>query len=728
MIYGLDIETDDPCLKDHGKVKAAGTSWVFNKGEILVTGLYDEKSGEKTALDGSGGKRIVKILTDPKATVVGARLQYDMGWQCHHHNLNIKDVKCNLVDVSLVESVIDEYAKFSLEALAMKYLKEHKGSEKLAEIAKSHGLTGDFRGHLKLLKYGDKAKGIPSYAKEVDDYVISDADQPVRIWNEQKKILDARGLWGPAIRKNKLLKVVIGMKQRGVRIDTKKKAENYEILKGHQDRLNGEFVEKYGEINFNSTKQLAALFDSQGVPYRHKIRIKSYAGRRPFEGSELWEERKRLKNLLAGVRVQKKQLVVYIAKQYAARTADELRRIGYDVTSNPSLDKKVMDTLKKDYPVARDVVELKQVTSIIDKFMGPAFDRFICPDGRIRADFNISGARQTGRMSSSGPNLQQVPSKTVLFRKTDHELNLAKMCREVLIPDDGYLMAKMDYSGQENVLMAHFAYGPGAAEIRERYRSDPNFDFHKYMGEASGLYDEYGPDVGRKYAKNCSFGLGYGMQIPTMMETFGWDEEQAQFIMDSYNDAAPFVRATMDKVSQVIVDRGYIVTLGGKQLHLQKYNGKPDTRSAYKGFNKLIQGSAADMMEEALVKMYDADLDLIFPLYLVVHDEIDFGYPKTEEAYEALPKLKFIMEHALTDEAGKPLLSVPIYVDPELGPDWGHEYGEFSSEESYKYGAKRYTYRNKKPVFIARKSKDPEEAKFKSPTKEHWSILRVGAV
>ncbi len=684
MIYGIDIETHDPYLKDRGKQKARGTSWVFNEGEIIVTGIYDAQKGEKRALDGNGGPTVKKLLVNPKVTLVGARIQYDIGWLCYEHKLRVKDVKASLIDVSLVESVIDEYQRYGLDDLAVKYLRERKGSSKLAAIATSHKLTGDFRQHLKVLWDGDSSRGIPRYRDEIREYVISDADQPTRIWEEQKKELDFRGLWAPAIRKNKLIKVVASMKQRGVRIDVKKKAENYAIVKVHQDRLQAQFDERYGKINIRSPKQLAELFDREGVQYRNKIRIKSRIGGRKFEGDDIWTERKKLKNILSGIRVMKGQLVVFVARQYASRTAAELTRMGYAVTNNPSLDKKAMDSLKGTYQVAKDLIDLKQVTNVIDKFLGPAFDRFIAPDGRIHADFNPSGARQTGRLSCQSPNLQQVPSKTILFRKTENELNLAKLCREIILPDEGMVLGKMDYSGQENVLMAHFAVGPGANEIREKYRKDPEFDFHAYMGMASGLYEEYGEDVGRKYAKNCSFGLGYGMQIPTMVETFGWSVDQAQAIMDAYNDAAPFVRATMDKASELIVHRGYIRTLGGKQLHLRKVRGKVNTKMAYTGFNKLIQGSAADMMEEALVKICEADLDDVFPLYLTVHDEIDFGVPHTKEAIKRLSELKAIMENALQDEDGNNLLSVPIRVDPELGKNWGNMYNKGKHEKKFR--------------------------------------------
>jgi DNA polymerase-1 len=150
-----------------------------------------------------------------------------------------------------------------------------------------------------------------------------------------------------------------------------------------------------------------------------------------------------------------------------------------------------------------------------------------------------------------------------------------------------------------------------------------------------------------------------------MTETFGWSKEEAERITLLYHDGAPFVKATMDKVSEVIVKRGYIRSLAGRHEHLQRFNGKADTRSSYKGFNKLIQGSAADMMKKALVMLDEQGLLDYFPLYLTVHDEIDFGIPKKTEALLSLIKIQDVMEHTF------PLL-VPIRVDPEAGPDWGH--------------------------------------------------------
>lgn len=657
-LYGLDLETHDPFLTDKG------ASWVYGEGKIIVTGLYDAQTGVKKALDGNGGRHVKNILLDPEAVAAGANIQYDLGWLCYEHSLKAEDIKCSLVDIAVAEASIDEYQPYSLDALAWKYLKEHKGAEALKMICGRLGLKGDFRKHLKKL-WDD------GYKDEIRGYVVSDADQPVRIWQEQKKVLPPESI-DAVITNFKLIRIVLGMKQRGVRINMKKRRQNYEFLKGIQEKLRAEFEAVYGKINFNSPKQLAELFDRWHIPYRRKIRIKGWEGEKPFEGGELWDQRKSLKETFNGVRVQKGLLVLYTANQYSGRTVDDLRRIGYEVTCNPNIDKKWLDAVKNTHRAAKAVVDLKQVTSIIDKFLGPKFDRFIVRHGpdncRIHADFNIVGARQTGRFSSANPNLQQVPSKTVLFAKTPDEIKLYKLCRETIIPDEGCLMGKADYSGQENRLMAHFAFGEGAEEVRRKYNENPELDFHEYIGEISGLYDEYGPEIGRKHAKNCSFGLGYGMQITTMCETFGWKKEEAERITKLYHEAAPFVKATMDKASDIIVKRGYIKTLAGRHCHLRKYNGKADTRSAYKGFNKLIQGSASDMIKKAAVMLDERGLLDLFPLYLTVHDELDYGIPKTVSAVMRLPEIQDVMEHTFP-------ISVPIRVDPEIGPDWGRVSG-----------------------------------------------------
>jgi DNA polymerase-1 len=346
--------------------------------------------------------------------------------------------------------------------------------------------------------------------------------------------------------------------------------------------------------------------------------------------------------------------------------------MGYETTCNPSLSKKALESLRRAHSIVQDVLDLKSLRHQLNNFFGGNFERYIVKHSennyRIHPDFNIVGARQTGRFSSSAPNGQNIPSRTVLFAGTEQEIRVYKLCRECFIPDDGMLIGKCDFSGQENRLMAHFAVGKDGDYIRKKYNDDPDFDEHDLVGVDSGLYEEHGYDIGRKYIKNYRFGKAYGMRITTMMEYFGWTKEHAERMDEVFAECAPWVGVTMDKAQEVILRRGYIKTVAGRHCHLQAFNGAVNKRSAYKSFNKLIQGSGADLMKKALVDMWDAGLCGVFPVYLTVHDEIDFGVPKLADAIMRVPEIQYIMEHTFD-------LSVPMRVDPEIGPDWGHTAG-----------------------------------------------------
>jgi DNA polymerase I-like protein with 3'-5' exonuclease and polymerase domains len=662
-LYGLDIETYDPHLIDKG------ASWVYGAGEIIVTGIYSQHLDTSYALRGNGGKKVRALLLDPDVVFAGANIQYDLGWLCHEHKLSAKDVKCSLIDAAMAEQCIDEYQPFSLDALAWKYLQEKKGVNALPGIAAAKGLKGDFRRHLKTLWDA-------GYDAEICKYVTSDAAQPVRIWEKQKQILNDTGAMEAAMLNFSMIKIVLDMKQRGVRIDMKRRAKNAEILRQKADEIFPAFEKKHGKINLNSPKQVSELFKNEHVPFRYKLRIKGRitVGRKfknsvdSFVGDAVWEQRKALRDTFNGLRVEKNMLVLYQPVQYAARTREELARMGYEVTCNPSIGKTALEKQRRRYRIVQDVIDLKSLRYQLDNFFGKNFERYIV-NGRIHPDFNIVGARQTGRLSSSAPNGQNIPSRTILFEGTEQEIKIYKLCRECFLPDEGMLMGKCDFSGQENRLMAHFAVGEYGDYIRKKYNEDPDFDEHDLVGKDSGLYEEHGRDIGRKYIKNYRFGKAYGMQINTMMDYFGWSKEHAEYMDGVFADCAPWIGDTMDCVQKTILKRGYIKTVAGRRCHLQSFNGAVNTRSAYKGFNKLIQGSGSDLMKKAMVNMWERGLCEVFPLYLTVHDEIDFGVPKTAEAIRRLPEVQECMEHTFT-------LSVPMRVDPEVGEDWGHISGQ----------------------------------------------------
>ena len=691
----LDIETEDKYLKDHGVIKARGTSCVFGRGRVIVIGTYDGK--QKKSYDGNGGAYIKNLFLNPNVTIIGANIQYDAVWLILKHGINPKDVKCHFIDVSVVESLIDEYQKYDLDSLAVKYLDEHKGKSVLEGICQRLGLHGDFREHL-----GDLwDKG---YEQEIRDYVISDADQPWRIWEKQKPILEAQGLMKAFEMNMEMLPVTIFMKVRGAKFDFDKWQKNCAKAGEPYNQLKSDYDRNYGEVNINSPKQLAEQMDRFDVPYRCKINIKGWkvTGRKfknatdLFDDEEVLRQKRALKDVFGGLQIVKdserrKRLVLFVPKRYAERTTAQISAMGYEVSCNPCINKAFYTEFAGSYQIVADLVQYKQAKNIVDKFLGPKFGRFIVAvykdgsrspafddkgefiaegavDFRLCCTFNIVGARQTGRLSATTPNLQQVPSKTVLFEKTDHAVDLAKMCRECFIAEKGHAFVKFDYSAQENRLAAHFAPGKNGERIRAMYKKDPFLDEHSYVTEVSGLAEQHGKKAGRKYAKNLRFGVGYGMQIPRMMTQFGWTQEFAEDLYKKVSEAAPWLFELMEQVQDVVIKRRYIKTLVGRRVHMRPGKDK----DAYKFMNYLIQGSASDMTKLATVAVFagmkhnwEIEQTTIDEMAITVHDEDDFDIDCTD--VEAAVKRTMEIRNCMENTSG---CDLPIISCPEIGTSW----------------------------------------------------------
>ena len=691
----LDTETEDKYLKDHGAIKARGTSCVFGRGRIIVIGTYDGK--QKKSYDGNGGAYIKNLFLNPNVTIIGANIQYDAVWLILKHSINPKDVKCHFIDVSVVESLIDEYQKYDLDSLAIKYLNEHKGKSVLEEICHRLGLHGDFREHLGYL--WDKG-----YKQEIRDYVISDADQPWRIWKKQKPILEAQGLMRAFEMNMEMLPVTIFMKVRGAKFDFAKWQENCAKAGEPYNQLKSDYERNYGAVNINSPKQLAEQMDKFDVPYRCKINIKGWkvTGRKfknatdLFNDEEVMKQKKALKDVFNGLQIVKdserrKRLVLFVPKRYAERTTAQISAMGYEVSCNPCINKAFYTEFAGSYQIVADLVQYKQAKNIVDKFLGPQFGRFIVAiykdgsrspafddkgvfiaegavDYRLCCTFNIVGARQTGRLSATTPNLQQVPSKTVLFEKTDHPVDLAKMCRECFVAEKGHAFVKFDYSAQENRLAAQFAPGKNGERIRQMYRDDPFLDEHAYVTEVSGLAEQHGKKAGRKYAKNLRFGVGYGMQIPRMMTQFGWTQEFAEDLYAKVSEAAPWLFELMEQVQDVVIKRRYIRTLVGRRVHMRPGNDK----DAYKFMNYLIQGSASDMTKLATIAVFagmmqawEVEQQTVDEIAITVHDEDDFDIDCTD--VEAAVKRTMEIRNCMENTSG---CDLPIISCPEIGTSW----------------------------------------------------------
>lgn len=651
-IVGIDTETHDPYLREKG------VSWVYGEGEVLCTSLFYKSTGKKKVVKGAT-EEVKNLLLSPDVTLVGANIGYDIGWL--EYALGIKgQTKAKLIDVIMAETLIDEYDLKNLEFLGRKYLGRGKVKSGLEQWAEDNELRGDFRKHLKDAPW-DLLK----------EYAADDAELPVLIYEKQLPILEAQGLMKPFEVDCAMIKVVLKMKQRGVRIDVKKKNENRALLEERLKEKRATFESRYGKVNFNSPKQVAALMDRCDIPYRVKFTLKGRNGK-PYTWDNLKKGIAEVNEVVKGFKRKKGQILCFIDKKYKARMSEILTENGFQFTANPNVDKKFLASVADEYPVTKMVQDIKQIDGILSKFLGDGFDRYIV-DGRVHPDFNVSKNDEygtiSGRLSSSNPNGQQIPSKGEVDKGTDREISLPEMCRGIFIPEPNSWMLKIDYSQIEYRLLVHYASGPGSAEAREKFNTDPKTDYHQFVMDLTGLE--------RKPAKNCNFGILYGMGPLGMQEAFGWSPDFVDQVLGTYRDSLPFVFTTMEKVSTTGEKRGYITTVGGRRARLRS------KELAYTMLNRLNQGGSADIMKTAMVA---ADAEILpngeglldfLSAHLTVHDELVCSVPKTKEGLDAVVRLKEIMETVIP-------LRIPVVAEAELGTSWYHveefDYDKFLKE------------------------------------------------
>jgi DNA polymerase-1 len=324
---------------------------------------------------------------------------------------------------------------------------------------------------------------------------------------------------------------------------------------------------------------------------------------------------------------------------------------------NPSITAAFLESQEKTHPFCGKIVKIKRMKRMVSAVIeNVILDPEVAIRGRIHCGFHPLKSDDkgtvTGRFSSTKPNLQQIPARDEKF---------GKECRRWFIPEEDCYWVKSDYSQIEYRVLAHYAQGKRSEELREKYNMDPSTDYHKTVMNWTGL--------DRKPAKTVNFGSMYGMGKQTFANNFGWPIEKTEEILDLYHHEMPYVKTTMSNVVNVSRGRGFIKTILGRRSRASediiKYN------KYYIMFNKLIQGSAADVMKKGMVDAFKAGVfDVIHP-HLTVHDELDNSVPKTKEGREAIQELQNCMEKCVE-------LRVPIKADMELGNNWGD-----ASEENY---------------------------------------------
>ena len=657
-VIGLDIETVDPLLK------TAGYSWKYGQGKILCTALYYEDTDEIKVIAGlnnencpfdlidrqCANKEIIDLLTDSNVCIVGANLQYDIGWLLYEYGMSTYDVKCSFVDVLQAEAILDEFGVHSLESVSQKYLKYGKNKDRIEEWIKQNvSAKGDFRQHLEKAPYD-----------LLEEYVKVDAKNPVKVWRKQLTLLKQQDLCKRAKLEFDCILPTLEMTRTGMPIDVEQKKKNLVLLSEAIEKLHKEFINKYNLPNFRvtATRDIANFCDLRNIPYNYQITLTGFDGVKFRNGDETDRAYHKAKQLVSNFRLVKGKPVAFVTKEMQERTCELLTEEGFMFNASPKMDKKFFDSKREAYSEIDLIANWKLAAGIKSKILGENYDRFLTKNFKdedcVKPQFKITDTISF-RYSSNMPNCQQVPSKNSFTLHDDfgNEVvySFPKLTRALFTASKGCVFGKIDYGQIEYRLICNIACGEAGEEVRRQYAKNPHMDFHQYVVDLTGL--------SRKYAKNMSFGVSFGMQLPSMAENFGWTMEHAQEIAEAYHRHMPFVAPTLALVGDIAKQRGYIKTVYGSHARLL------DPKKSYTMLNRYTQGSGGECLKASIVQAYKEGIWKELKVANTVHDELNMPYLEpTEEQMIALYRMAEIMRTSV------PNLRIPLEASPELGDNW----------------------------------------------------------
>ncbi len=272
--------------------------------------------------------------------------------------------------------------------------------------------------------------------------------------------------------------------------------------------------------------------------------------------------------------------------------------------------------------------------------------------GRVHTSFN-QAVTATGRLSSSDPNLQNIPIRTVEGRRI----------REAFVPQEGWILLSADYSQVELRVMAHMADVPA---LKESFVAGE--DIHKRTAsEIFNVFPELVSDEMRRQAKTINFGVLYGMGAFSLAKDLGISRSEAQQFIDQYFDRYPAVLSYLEEKKAEAREHQYVTTILGRRCAIPEIASKNGAVRSYAERNAInypIQGSAADIIKVAMVNIDKAlnTEQLRARMLLQVHDELVFEVP--EEEMELVTELvRHEMESAVE-------LDLPLKVDIGSGLNW----------------------------------------------------------
>jgi len=318
--------------------------------------------------------------------------------------------------------------------------------------------------------------------------------------------------------------------------------------------------------------------------------------------------------------------------------------VGHKTKTGYSTDSDVLEGLIHVHPIAKSVLEYRELTKLKSTYVD-AIPALADPkDHRVHTHFN-QAATSTGRLSSTNPNLQNIPIRT----------ERGRMVRKAFIADPGHCLISADYSQIELRVLAHITEDPG---LMKAFQED--LDIH--AATASEVFNislqEVTPEH-RRIAKAVNFGLAYGQGAFGLAEVLGISRGEATDIIERYFTRFKGVKTFMEETVHLAMEQGYVSTIFGRRRYLDELRSKnPNIRKAGEraAINAPIQGTASDLVKLAMIQVYNS---LPIRLLVQVHDELIFESP-IEDSEAMMVEIKRLMESVHP-------MKVPLKVNVELG-------------------------------------------------------------
>jgi DNA polymerase-1 len=342
-------------------------------------------------------------------------------------------------------------------------------------------------------------------------------------------------------------------------------------------------------------------------------------------------------------------------KQLGELLFDELKLPGGSKTKTGAYgtDVNVLEDLATEHPLPAKVLDWRQVSKLKSTYTDN-LQAAINPDtGRVHTSYSIAGA-STGRLASTDPNLQNIPVRTEEGRRI----------REAFVAEEGRVLVSLDYSQIELRLLAHMADLP---ELKEAFANGQ--DIHAITAsEMFGVPLDQMTGELRRRAKAINFGIIYGISGFGLARNLRIPKDQAQQFIDRYFVKFPGIKAYMDGVIARAKQEGFVQTLFGRRIHTPEINAKgPGGGFARRqAINAPIQGTAADIIRRAMIRMEAAIEGLPARMLLQVHDELLFEVERGAED-ELIARARAVMV-AAPDPAVR--LRVPLLVEAGCGRTW----------------------------------------------------------